>query len=308
MEVLALGAVRLGLPLVFAALGGLLAERSGVLNIALEGLMIGGAFAAAYGAGSLGSWSVGLLLALVFGLIAGFLLGWVMVAWRADQVVIGIMFNLLMYGLTAYLFGLVTRGEILEAGQEAVSVEDGLIVGIPILSSIPIVGNALFRQHVLGYLGFALVPIAYVVLFRTGLGVRIRASGEFSEGAGAVGVNVLRLRVLVMTASGGLAALGGAYLVLVHARIFIEFMTAGRGYIALAIIILGRWAPFGVLAAGLLIGAADSLQLLVQAGGFDLPVQIAQAFPYIVTLIAVALLGRRVRPPAEEGRPLPWNV
>lgn len=303
MEQLVLGTVRLGMPLVFAGGAGLLSERSGVLNIALEGLLIGGAFAAAWGAGSAGGWLVGFLLALLFGLVAGLVLGWITVAWRADQVVIGIMFNLLMYGVTAYLFGLATRA----GGQKAVSVTGGLTIKIPLLSDIPLVGDALFGQHLLGYLGFALVPAMYLVLYRTGLGVRIRASGEFSEGARSVGVNVLRLRVLVMGASGVLAAAGGAYLSLVHTRVFIDLMTAGRGYIALAVIILGRWNPFGVLAAGLLIGAADSIQLRVQASGFDLPVQLAQAFPYILTLVAIAILGRRVRPPAEEGRPLTWT-
>jgi len=305
MEQLILGMVRLGMPLVLAALAGLLAERSGVLNIALEGLLIGGCFAAAWGAASAGGWVVGLLLALLFGVVAGLVLGWMKVALRADQVVVGIMFNLLMYGVTAYLFGLATRGG---AGQAAVSVPDALTWRIPLLADIPWIGRALFHQHVLGYVGFLLVPLVYFVLFRTGLGVRIRASGEFSEGARSVGVNVLRLRVLVMGASGLLAAMGGAYLSLVHTRVFIDFMTAGRGYIALAVVILGRWNPFGALGAGLLIGAADSLQMRLQASGFPLPVQLAQAFPYILTLVAIAMLGRRVRPPAEEGRPLPWNA
>jgi general nucleoside transport system permease protein len=302
VEIIIEGAVRLGMPLVLAGLAGLLAERSGVLNIALEGFMLGGAFAAAWAAGGDGFWLVGLLAAVAFGLLSGATLGWVMVAWRADQVVVGIAFNVLAFGLTSYLFGIVTR-----SGQQAVSVEKSGIVAIPGLADIPYVGSALFEQHVIGYVGFLLVPIVYYVLFRTGLGVRIRASGEFSEGATAVGVNVLRLRVLVMAASGALAAVGGAYLVLAHARIFIEGMTAGRGYIALAIIILGRWRPLGVLGAGILVGAADALQLQLQAGGLDIPIQLAFAFPYLVTLVAVALLGRRVRPPAEEGRPLPWR-
>src|SRR5262249_34333900 len=153
-------------------------------------------------------------------------------------------------------------------------------------------------------IGYALVPVITFVLFRTGFGARIRASGEYAAGAQASGVNVMRMRIGAMIVSGILGGMAGAYLVLGDVHVFTINMTAGKGYIALAVIILGQWKPLGALAAAILFGSAQAIDFNVQARGVGIPLQLVDATPYIVTLIAVALFGRRVRPPAEEGRPL----
>ena len=290
----------LGMPLVFAALGGLLAERTGVLNIGLEGLMLTGAFAAAWVAGGGGSPFLGFLFAIGVGATGGLLLGWVTVALRADQVVSGIAFNLFAVGVTGYCFALVTKGG---GDLSVLTTSSGGDYAIPGLHSIPWLGP-IFDQHWIAYLGYVLVPVVAIVLFRTGLGVRMRASGEYSEGAQAAGVDVLRMRICVMVVSGILSGIAGAYLVLGDVREFTTNMTAGRGYIALAVIILGRWKPFGALCAALLFGAAQAIDFKVQAQGVGIPLQLVDATPYIATLLAVAILGKKVRPPAEEGRPL----
>ena len=303
MEQVIEGAVTWAVPLLLAALGGVIAERSGVLNIALEGLMLGGAFVSAWAAVTTGAWLAPLPV-VAFGLAAGFVLSWVMVVWRADQVVVGIAFNLLMLGLTSYLYGVVTKVK----GIATLTVAAAGTLPVPLLSRLPLFGTALFDQHILGYLAAALVVVIWAILFKTGLGLRVRASGEFSPGAMSVGVNVIRLRLIAFLASACLACLGGAYLVLADVHIFTPNMTLGRGYIALAAIILGRWSPVGVAGACLLFGLAESVQIRLQTMGLGIPVQIAFAFPYIVTLIAISIIGRAARAPAEEGRPLPPEV
>lgn len=285
------------LPLTLVALAGLIAERTGVLNIGLEGFMLGGAFAAAW-AGSASTDPLGFLAAIGFGLVTGLILAYVMVMLRGDQVVVGIGFNILVLGATSYLYSAVSGGEY-----------GGFRTGethqypIPGLADIPWVG-ALFDVHWIGYITYALIPITFFVLFRTGLGVKMRAAGEYAAGARAVGVNVARMRVLGMTVSGVVAAAGGAFLVLGDVGVFRQNMTAGRGYLALAIIILGRWTPFGVLGAALLFGVAQALTFFLQVRGVGVPVEVVLGMPYLVALAAIIVFGRRVRPPAEDGRPL----
>lgn len=287
-------------PLLLAALGGIIAERAGVLNIGLEGMMLSAALAAAWVAASAATEVAGIAAAVGIGLVLGLSLGGIMVALRGDQVVVGIAFNILALGLTSYALDVITgRG-----GLQALSVPSGSIrARIPGLADIPWIG-AFFDQHYLAYVAYALVPILFYALFRTGLGTRLRACGEFAEGARATGLSVLRTRILAMGASGVLAALAGAYLVVGDIRLFQQNMSGGRGYIALAVIILGRWAPFGSLGAAALFGASVAISFDVQARGVGIPSQVVIAMPYIVTLIAIAIAGKRARPPAEEGRPL----
>lgn len=303
MEALLEAGVRLSLPLVLAAIAGLFCERSGVLNVGLEGLILGGAFFAAWGTVLSGSWFTGIGMALAYGLLAGFLLAFVMVLLRADQIVVGILFNLFMLGVTSYLLSVVTR-------SDPGAVASGRLprLAVPGLAELPYIGPALFNQTVLTYVTFGLIAAAWLLLFRTGGGIRLRAAGEYAEGARSVGVNVLRTRMAVVSTSSMVASLGGAFLVLAHAGRFSDDLSAGRGYVALAVIILARWHPIGALFAALLLGGADALQLRLQAGGLGVPVQFALAFPYVVTLIAVAILGKRVRPPAELGKPMNWKT
>lgn len=295
MELLFASTVVLGMPLLLAALGGLIAERTGVLNLGLEGLMLAAAFVTAWVAGAGRPLGVALVIGVALGAACGLALGWIVVVARADQVVTGIGLNLVVLGLTGYLFGIVgadgfTTGAIAE-------------VRVPGLADIPWVGQ-LFDQPWLAYVGYALVPVAAVVIFRTGLGIRMRACGEYAEGARASGVDVVRARLVAMAVSGALCGLAGAFLVLADTHKFVHNVTNGRGYIALAVIILGRWRPLGALGAAALFAYAQGLDLYAQARDLDLPLQLVQALPYALTLLAAAVLGRRARPPAEEGRPL----
>lgn len=301
MEQIVDSTVVLAIPLLLAALAGLIAERAGVLNVALEGLMLSSAFVAAWAAGGGRPGVVGVLAAIVAGALLGAALGWLLVVWRADQVVVGIAFNVMMLGATAYAAALVTAGD-----AQALRVDSGGVFAVPGLSELPWLGRA-FDQHWIVYLAYALVPALAYFLFRTGLGIRVRACGEYAAGAQASGVRVVRTRVLAMVASGALAALAGAYLVIGDTHQFGNGMTAGRGYIALAVIILGRWNPIGALAAALLFGAAQALDFQLQTHGANVPVQLLQTTPYLVVLVSVAVLGRRVRPPAEDGRPLSFT-
>lgn len=289
-------------PLLIAALAGIVAERAGVLNVGLEGFMLGGAFFAAWAGGNRGSIMVGLAAALAGGLLVGALYGLVVVHLRADQIAVGIAFNIFVLGATSYGYALVTES----SSQVALQSSRMESLALPVLGDIPGIGPV-FDQPWLGLVGYALVPITFIVLFRTGLGIRLRAVGEYAEGARAAGLSVARWRLAATAASCMLAAMAGAYLVLADTHQFIDNMSAGKGYIALAVIILGRWNPVGAVAAAVLFGAAQALDLEAQGGGIlgvDVPVALLQTLPYVVTILAVTIVGRRVRPPDEDGKPL----
>jgi simple sugar transport system permease protein len=296
METFVNSIVVFGTPLLLAGMAGLIAERTGVLNIGLEGFMLGGAFMAAWGAGSGRSVWTGVLLAVVVGAGVGLLYATIVVSLRADQIAVGIAFNIFALGATAYGASLI--------GANALTTDDSGFIAIPGLSDIGWIGPV-FDQHWLTWLGYLLVPVLFVALFRTGLGVRARACGEHAEGAQAAGVDVVRWRLAATVVSAVVATLAGAFLVLGDAHRFTEGMTAGKGYIALAVIILGRWSPRGALAAAALFGAAEAATFQIQAEQVDLPIELVHAIPYLVTIVAVAVLGHRVRPPAEDGKPLP---
>ncbi|HUG50449.1 MAG TPA: ABC transporter permease [Terrimesophilobacter sp.] len=295
MDLLLSSMLVLGTPLLFAALGGLIAERSGVINLGLEGLLLVGAFSAALSAAATHSVVIGVLVAIVVGGVGGALLGFLVIVLRADQIVIGIAFNIAALGTTGFLFGIIGPGAFRTSGEDNTR--------IPLLADIPFIG-VLFDAHWIAFVGYALVGLVSVVLFRTGIGIRIRASGENAEAARASGVNVLRTRMVTMAVSGGVAALGGAYMALADAHQFGDNMIDGRGYIAFAIIILGRWKPVGVLAAAGLFAFAQGLDLFAQARSLPIPLELVQAVPYLIALATAALLGRKATPPAEEGRPL----
>jgi simple sugar transport system permease protein len=283
-------------PLLLAAIAGLIAERTGVLNVALEGFMLFGAFFAAWGAGSGRSAWAGLALAVAVAVVVGLLFAVVVVSLRADQIAVGIAFNIFALGATSYGASLLNANSL--------TTPDTGVIAVPGLSDIPWIGP-LFDQHWLTWLAYVLVPIASVLLFRTGLGVRARACGEHVEGAQAAGVGVVRWRIGATTLSAVIATLAGVYLVLGDAHRFTEGMTAGKGYIAIAVIILGRWSPLGALAAAAVFGGAEAATFQIQANQVDIPISVVQAIPYVVTIVAVAVLGRRVRPPAEDAKPLP---
>lgn len=289
-------------PLLIAALAGIIAERTGVLNVGLEGFMLAGAFMSAWVAGGDGSLAAGLLAALAAGLVVGALYGLVIVHLRADQVAVGIAFNIFVLGATAYGYSLV----ISAGGQPSMQTGSLGELTVPLLGDLPWLGP-MFDQPWITFVGYALVPVMFVVLFRSGLGVRARACGEHSAGAQAAGLNVARWRLGATAISCTLAAMAGAYLVLGDAHQFVNNMSSGKGYIALAVVILGRWNPVGAVAAALLFGGAEALNFEAQSGsilGLEPPVALVQTLPYVFTLVAVTVVGRRVRPPAEDGKPL----
>jgi general nucleoside transport system permease protein len=289
-------AVRVATPLLLAATGETLAERSGVINLGTEGIMLAGALAAALGATIWGPWFglgfavlAGMLLAAVFALIA--------IGARADQIITGTAITLAAVGLT----GAVYRKAFGDTGA-GLSIATLPDVAVPGLSGIPLIGPGFFDQPAPTYLAVTALPIVWWVLFRTRLGLQLRATGEARLMAHAAGVRTGWIRAGATIVGGGFAGLGGATLVLAQVGTFAERMTAGRGYLAIAIVVLGRWHPAGVAAAALLFGGATALQFLFQALGVQAPYQLFLMMPYALTLLALAGVVGRVRAPGDLGR------
>jgi general nucleoside transport system permease protein len=289
-------AVRVATPLLFAATGETVSERSGVINLGIEGTMLAGALAAALGATVWGPWAgivcavlAGMLLAAVFALIA--------IGARADQIITGTAITLGAVGLT----GMIYRRAFGAAGA-GLTLPTLPPIAIPGLSDIPLIGPALFHQPAPTYIAFAALPLVWWGLFRTRFGLQLRATGEAAAMARAAGVRTGLIRAGATIVGGGFAGLGGATLVLAQVGTFAEGMTAGRGYLAIAIVVLGRWHPGGVAAASLLFGGATALQFLFQALGVQAPYQLFLMLPYLLTLLALAGAVGRVRAPADLGR------
>lgn len=292
-----IASLRLSAPLVFAALGGLLSERSGVLNIGLEGMLLAGAFSSAAGAFFTGNVWLGLLLAIVVGGLVGLLHAYLCVTLRIDQLVSGLAINLTAAGLTSFW------SRVLFNSGQAQSLPGIQPIGIPGLQNLPIIGSLIFNQDPLIYLLFLLVPLATYVLFRTSIGLSLRAVGEYPRAADTAGVSVVLVRYGAVALSGCLAGLGGAYLALVHVKFFVEDMSAGRGFIALAALIFGRWHPVSTAFACLLFGATEALQLRIQAFNLHIPYQFLVMLPYAIALLALLGLAGKSTPPAALGIP-----
>ncbi len=298
--------IRAATPLVLAALGGIFSERSGVVNIALEGIMLIGAFfammisffAAQSGLPPLVSAIAGAVGAIVFGFLVSMIHAVVSIRFRADQVVSGVAINILALGLTGFLLQL-----IFQTSGNSPSVPNLSAAPIPGLATIPVVGAIFFNQPPIVYLALIAVPVSAFVLFRTPLGLRLRAVGEHPKAADTVGINVFQLRYLGVGLSGVLAGLGGAYLSIGQLNIFTEGMTNGRGFIALAAVIFGKWNPWGALGACLLFGFADAVQISLQNAGVRIPSDFLLMLPYILTLVALAGFIGRSTPPAADGVP-----
>ena len=289
--------LRYATPLIFGAIGGMFSERSGVVNVGLEGMMLMGAFFGIMGADKLDSWFLGLLVAILSGGAMGLLHAIWSVHLRADQIISGFAINFLALGLTGYLF-------IDIYGQEGTPTDIPSIpaVNLSFLDGIPFIGDIFGNLNLMIWIALILVPLSWLVLFKTPLGLRIRAVGEHPRAADTVGIDVYRIRYGAVIASGMLAAAGGAFLSIGFVNSFNENMTAGRGFIALAAVIFGNWRPFGAAAACLLFGFSSALaQRLPEYS--DSAAVLFQALPYVLTLIAVAgVIGRSI-PPAADGRP-----
>lgn len=283
--------VRVATPLLFAAIGETITERAGVINLGLEGAMLAGALASALGASG-GAWAGVAAAALAGAAVAAVFAGWVVGA-RVNQVIAGTAVTLACVGLT----GTVYR-QAYGAGGAGLSLPTLGALAVPGLSRIPVLGPALFAQPALTYVSLGLVPITWWMLYRTRMGLALRAAGEASDLARAAGVPVGWLRFSATVFGGALAGLGGASLVLAQVGTFAEKMTAGRGYVAIAIVVLGRWHPAGVALAALLFGAATALQFLFQSLGLAVPYQFFLMLPYVLTLLALAGAVGRVEAPA----------
>ena len=277
--------IRLSTPLILAAIGGLFSERSGVINIALEGMMLAGAFTAAAVTHATGSPWVGLLAAVAGGSLIALVHAVACIRYNADQVVVGTAINILMIGLPGFLSGAL----FLSSGSTPPLRIDQLIPRAPIL------------------IAFALVPLAWYVLYRTPFGLRLRAVGENPEAADAAGVNVARVRYAGVLLSGALAAVGGAYLSIGQSSLFTRNMTSGRGFIALAALIFGKWRPVQTLLACLFFGLTEAVTIQMQGvvklpSGEDIPVQFIQMVPYVLTIIVLAGFIGHSRAPRALGR------
>jgi general nucleoside transport system permease protein len=282
---------------VFAALGGMFSERSGVVNIGLEGMMLMGAFFGILGADKLDSWWLGLLVAIVAGGVAALVHAFFSIHLSADQIVTGTAINFLAVGLTGYLF-------IDIYGTEGTPTD---VQGIPnvnlgFLDDVSFIGPIFGQLNLMIWIAIVLVPLTWVVMFKTPIGLRIRSCGEHPRAADTVGINVYLVRYGAVVTSGMLAAAGGAYLSIGFINSFNESMTAGRGFIALAALIFGNWRPYGLAAACLLFGFSSALAQRLPEYSQSASV-LFQALPYVLTLIAVAgVIGRSI-PPAAVGRP-----
>ena len=291
------GMLRYATPLIFGAMGGILSERSGVINIGLEGMMLIGAFFGIFGSDLLGSWFLGVVVGVAAGALIGLVHAFVSIQLRADQVVSGTGINFLAIGITGYIF-------IYHYGDQGTpsDISRAPNVTLPLVEDIPFIGEAIGQMNVLTWAALLLVPILAVYLFRTRGGLRLRSVGEKPRAADSLGLPVLRTRYLAVTASGALAALGGVFLSIGLLGSFNEQMTAGRGFIALAAVIFGSWRPFGALAGACLFGFSTALAQRLPAFSESTAV-LFQALPYVVTLVVVAGVIGRSRPPAAIGVP-----
>ena len=275
--------VRISTPLLLAATGEMLNERAGVINLGIEGAMLTGALASALGAATFGPWP-GVLLAVAAGVAIAGLFAAVAIGARGDQIITGTAITMLATGLT----GMVYRSAF-GPGGPGLSLPTLPAVSVPGLRDIPVLGPALFEQSALTYAAWLLVPLSFWFLFRTWWGLALRASGESATAARASGVPVARVQTLATLTGGALSGLAGATLVLAQVGTFAEKMTAGRGFIAIAIVVLGRRHPVGVLLTALLFGAATALQFAFQAMGLDVPYQLFLVLPYLLALGVLAL-------------------
>jgi ABC-type uncharacterized transport system permease subunit len=292
-------AVVLAVPIILGALGGLMSERVGVVNIAIEGQLLTGAFVAAVVGTISHNLYIGAIAAMIASAILSMALASLAIKYLVDQIIIGVLINVLVVGFTNFLLN-----QWLSVNGQAVNSPGTFdVISIPYLSSLPVIGPAFFSARVTVYATFFLVPVVWFILFRTKLGLRARAVGEHPTAADTVGINVGRTRFWWVTAGGAIAGLGGAALTIGNVGAFGREMSGGLGFIALAVVILGRWQPFYVSASALLFGFAIILRVWANGVAPGIPTDFITMVPYLVTLIAVAGFAGKVRAPAASGQP-----
>jgi len=293
------GAVVLAVPLVFGSLSGVLCERAGVVNIAIEGQLLGGAFTAALVSSLTKNAFLGLIAAGIAGALVSLVLALFSIKYVVNQIIVGVVLNVLVSGITGFLFTTVMQ-EDPELFNSPVHLP---VIEIPLLSAIPVIGPILFKQSVIGYLMYLAVFIVWFGLFKTKWGLRVRAVGEHPKAADTLGIKVNRTRFWNVTLGGIVAGIGGSFFTLVAIDSFTKEISGGRGFIALAAVIFGRWNPIGAFLAALLFGFADNLQVILTIIGTPVPSQFMAMMPYLVTIFAVAGLVGRSRGPAAAGEP-----
>ncbi|MFJ4225561.1 ABC transporter permease [Microbacterium sp. NPDC089695] len=293
------GAVSLSVPLVFGALGGVIGERAGVVNVAIEGQLLLGAFSAALLSSITGSPFIGLLGAMIGGVLVASVLAAFAIKYLVEQVIVGVVLNVLVSGLTGFLYGALLAPNEAELNTPVRFTR----IEIPVLSDIPIIGPVLFNQTFIVYLMFITVAVVAWGLYRTKWGLRLRAVGEHPQAADTVGIKVNSTRFWNVLLAGAIAGIGGAYFTLVSVPQFGKDMTAGLGFIALAAVIFGRWDPIRATLAALLFGFATNLQNLLSILKTPIPGEFMLMLPYVVTLLAVAGFAGQIRGPAASGKP-----
>jgi ABC-type uncharacterized transport system permease subunit len=296
---LLVGGLGLSAPLIFGGLGGVISERVGVTNVAIEAQLLFGAFLSAVAASVTQNLFVGIIAAMVAGVLVSFVLGAFSIKYAVNQVIVGIVLNVLVLGLTTFLYEqvLVPNSGVLNAPPQLT------VINIPLLSEIPIIGPLLFSQTIIVYIMYVAVAAVFIGLYRTRWGLRLRAVGEHPQAADTVGINVARTRFWNVALAGAVAGLGGAFYTIGSVGSFSQDMTNGAGYIALAAVILGRWDPVRVTLAALLFGFAENIGLAAGPMGSAVPNDFLLMLPYLVTIFAVAGVVGRVRGPAAAGRP-----
>lgn len=289
----------LSVPIIYGAMGGVLSERSGVVNVAIEGQLLGGAFSSAMLATITHSVFVGLIAAAVAGMIVSAILAAFSIRYLVDQVIVGIVLNVLISGVTGFFYT-----SVMANNTAAFNLPPTLpSLPIPLLSKIPVIGPVLFSQTLIVYVMYVVVAGVWYLLFRTRWGLRVRAVGEHPQAADTVGIKVNRTRFLTSLLAGAIAGFGGAYFTLGGVGGFVKDMTSGLGYIALAAVIFGRWDPIRATMAALLFGFASALQSLLGLLHAPIPSEFLRMLPYLVTIFAVAGLVGLSRPPAADGKP-----
>lgn len=293
------GSVSLAIPLIFGSMAGVVSERVGVVNIAIEGQLLAGAFTAAVTGSITQSIWAGLFAAVVAGMLVSVLLAVFAIRYLVNQIIVGVVLNVLVAGVTSFLFStlLTADSALFNSPPHFPSLR------IPGLADIPIIGPILFDQTLLGYAMYLIVIALYIGLFHTRWGLRVRAVGEHPKAADTVGINVNRTRYLNVLLGGAIAGMGGAFFTLVSSSSFSKEMTAGQGFIALAAVIFGRWNPLGAFLASLLFGFTTNMQYVLVILGNPVPNQFMAMLPYLVTVLVVAGVVGRSRAPAANGTP-----
>ena len=287
--------IRLATPYIYAAIGETFAQRSGVLNLGVDGMMLMGAFFAYYVVRNDGSLAMGFLAAAAVGLLMGLLMSLVSITFQAEQGISGIGLYMFGLGLSSLLFSMSPFG---------IGAIDGFPpVKIPLLGDIPYIGEVLFRHNIMVYGAYILVPIAYWVINKTTFGLKIRAVGQNPQAADTLGVSVPGIRYITVSLGGILAGIAGASLSIAIINLFQEDMTAGMGFIAVALVYFGGWRPGGVLLGSLLFSFVNALQMWIQVKGINIPSDLAVMMPYILTILALAFATNRVRKPAALTKP-----